>query len=262
MTTSPFDFTGRTLWVVGGAGYLGQSVVRLLATQGARVLCVDLPGKASAFLAAHPELAERQVIPASLDVNDTALVEPWVDQAAASYGVPAGVAVLTYASTSNRLEELSAVEFDSVCHGNLTATFVLARAVAERMAAQGGGSLALFSSMYGGVAPDPRIYASPMTPNPIEYGVNKAGIRQMARYLAVHYGPRAVRCNSVSPGPFPNPGIQRDKPDFIERLANKVPLGRVGQAPEIAGAVAFLLSDAATYVTGTDLPVDGGWAAW
>ena len=133
MTTSPFDFAGRTLWVVGGAGYLGQSVVRLLATLGARVLCVDLPGKASAFLAAHPDLAEWQVIPASLDVNDTALVEPWVEQAAASYGVPAGVVVLTYASTANRLEELSAVEFDSVCHGNLTATFVLARAVAERI---------------------------------------------------------------------------------------------------------------------------------
>jgi len=78
-----------------------------------------------------------------------------------------------------------------------------------------------------------------MKPNPVEYGVGKAGIQQMARYLAVHYGPRGVRCNSISPGPFPNPLIQSEQPAFIERLSQKVPLGRVGQASEIAGAVAF-----------------------
>lgn len=258
---TPFDLTGRTLWVVGGAGYLGQSVVRLLAQLGGRVLCVDLPGKAEAWLAAEPDLAER-VVPLSLDLTDTAACPGWVAAQIAEFGVPAGVAVLTYASTAKRLEELTAEDFDLVCHGNLTATFVFVRAVAERMAENRGGSIALFSSMYGGVAPDPRIYEAPMNPNPVEYGVNKAGIRQMARYLAVHYGPRGLRCNSISPGPFPNPGFQKEKPEFIERLAAKVPLGRVGQAPEIAGAVAFLLSDAATYVTGIDLPVDGGWTAW
>jgi NAD(P)-dependent dehydrogenase (short-subunit alcohol dehydrogenase family) len=101
-----------------------------------------------------------------------------------------------------------------------------------------------------------------MNPNPIEYGVGKAGIQQMARYLAVHYGPANLRVNAVSPGPFPNPGLQREKPEFIERLSQKVPLRRVGQAPEIPGAVAFLLADASTFVTGQNLAVDGGWTAW
>jgi NAD(P)-dependent dehydrogenase (short-subunit alcohol dehydrogenase family) len=101
-----------------------------------------------------------------------------------------------------------------------------------------------------------------MNPNPIEYGVAKAGIQQMARYLAVHWGPRGVRCNSISPGPFPNPQMQRDQPDFIARLEHHVPLGRIGQAPETAGVVAFLLSDAASYITGQNLAVDGGWTAW
>jgi NAD(P)-dependent dehydrogenase (short-subunit alcohol dehydrogenase family) len=113
--------------------------------------------------------------------------------------------------------------------------------------------------MYGSVSPDPHIYEKPMNPNPVEYGVGKAGIQQLARYLAVHYGPRGVRCNAISPGPFPNPNIQRDQPAFIERLSQKVPLGRVGQSPEIAGAVAFLVSDAATFITGQNLAVDGGW---
>ena len=116
--------------------------------------------------------------------------------------------------------------------------------------------------MYGSVAPDIHLYESPMTPNPLEYGVGKAGIQQMARYLAVHYGKAGVRCNCVSPGPFPSPPVQRDQPAFIERLSQRVPLGRVGQAPEIAGSVAFLLSDASTYVTGQNLAVDGGWTSW
>ena len=101
-----------------------------------------------------------------------------------------------------------------------------------------------------------------MNPNPVEYGVGKAGIQQLTRYLAVHFGKSGVRCNAISPGPFPNPNIQRDQPAFIERLSKKVPLGRVGQSPEIAGAVAFLVSDASTFVTGQNLAVDGGWTVW
>ncbi|RYE18193.1 MAG: SDR family oxidoreductase, partial [Sphingobacteriaceae bacterium] len=134
--------------------------------------------------------------------------------------------------------------------------------VAAHMAANGGGSMVLFSSMYGSLSPYPDAYESPMTKNPIEYGVTKAGIIQMVRYLAVHYGNDNVRFNCISPGPFPNPSVQQANPDFIERLNKKSPMGRVGKSPEIAGSVAFLLSDAASYITGQNLNVDGGWNCW
>ena len=159
-------------------------------------------------------------------------------------------------------DDLTAADFDQANHGNLTATFALARAVGRRMAEQGRGSMVLFSSMYGSVSPDPSVYAAPMNPNPVEYGVGKAGVQQLARYLAVHWGRQGVRCNSISPGPFPNPSIQVQQPDFVQRLAQKVPLGRVGQAEEIAGAVTFLLSDASSFITGQNLAVDGGWTSW
>ncbi len=258
--SSPFDLAGRRIWVIGGAGWLGQATVTTLAALGARVLCADLPGRAAAFLEqARPP---GEIVAADFDAHATEGIDEFVATQALRHGVPQGLVNLTYASTAKRLHELSAEEFDQVNHGNLTSGFVLARAVAERMAEAGSGSLVFFASMYGSVAPDPRLYGHSLTPNPVEYGVNKAGVRQMARYFAAHYGDRGVRSNSISPGPFPNPAVQAAHPEFVARLADRLPLGRVGEPVEIAGAVAFLLADAASYITGIDLPVDGGWTAW
>jgi NAD(P)-dependent dehydrogenase (short-subunit alcohol dehydrogenase family) len=256
MTLPLFSLTHRDIWVIGGAGHLGQSVVRLMVQMDASALCVDHGDRAEA---ANFGVA---VTNASLDVNDTAAVTSFVKQQIEIRGVPHGLVVLTYGSTAKRFDELTVEEFDQANHTNLTATFALTRAVANAMAERGSGSVVLFSSMYGSVSPDPRVYEAPTTPNPLEYGIGMAGIQQMARYLAVHYGPRGVRCNSVSPGPFPNPMLQSQQPEFIARLAAKVPLGRVGQADELAGTVGFLVSDASSYLTGQNLAVDGGWTAW
>lgn len=78
--------------------------------------------------------------------------------------------------------------------------------------ARGSGSVVLFSSMYGVVSLDPRIYHAPMAPNPIDYGASKAAVLQIARYFAVHYGPSGLRFNCITPGPFPNPGVQGTHP--------------------------------------------------
>ncbi len=259
-TPSPFSLSGRDVWVIGGAGFLGSAVVKQLAELGARVLCADLGDRAEKTTSELPP--GHSVVPAMLDVRDSAGVEAFIAGQIAARGVPHGLVVMTYSSTAKRMEELSAADFDAANQGNLTATFVLVRSIGAQMAARGSGSIVLFSSMYGSVSPDPRIYEAPMNPNPIEYGVGKAGIQQMTRWLAVHWGRSGVRVNCISPGPFPNPVIQRDNAAFVARLAGKSPMGRVGQAHEIAGAVSFLLGDAASYITGQNLAVDGGWTAW
>ncbi|SDF88468.1 Enoyl-(Acyl carrier protein) reductase [Dyadobacter soli] len=255
-----FSLAGKNIWVFGGAGYLGQSVVQTLLAQGAEVLCVDLEGRAAEF--AKNAGLEGKVATGNADVADISACESQVNTWLAQLGVPHGMANLTAFTTAKSMDALTEADFDRVNHGNLTATWALSRQVGNAMVAEGRGSMVLFSSMYGVVSPYPEVYQEPMNKNPIEYGVGKAGIIQMTRYLAVHYGRSQVRCNCISPGPFPNPKVQANHPDFIGRLAAKSPLGRVGQSSEIAGAVAFLLSDASTYITGHNMAVDGGWTSW
>jgi NAD(P)-dependent dehydrogenase (short-subunit alcohol dehydrogenase family) len=255
-----FSLKDKSVWVIGGAGYLGQSVVLALHEQGAEIVCVDLGERAQSFLKQNG--LETKIESASIDVSDVPACEEAVTGWIKKRGVPDGLVNLTAFSTAKTMEQVTEGDFDRVNHGGLTATFMLARMVGTEMAALNRGSIVLFSSMYGSVSPVPAVYESPMNKNPVEYGVGKAGIVQMTRYLAVHWGKSNVRCNCISPGPFPNPEVQNKYPDFIERLSAKAPLGRIGQAPEITGPVSFLLSDASSYVTGHNLAVDGGWTAW
>lgn len=251
---------GKTIWVTGGAGYLGSAITAELDTQCAKVVCFDLPGRAEA-LVREQKLA--RTIPRSLDVNDTAGLPPALDAAIAAYGLPDGWVHLAFASSSGRrLEALLPEEFQRTLDITLPPTFVFCRTLAERMKLRGSGSIVLFSSMYGVVSPDPRIYHDPMTPNPIDYGAAKAAILQLSRYFAVHYGPAGIRFNCITPGPFPNPAIQKTDPAFIGDLAGKTALRRIGIDSEIVGPTLFLLTDSASYVTGHSLVVDGGWTAW
>jgi NAD(P)-dependent dehydrogenase (short-subunit alcohol dehydrogenase family) len=255
-----FGLKEKEIWVVGAAGYLGQSTVKLLQSAGAKVLCLDIDDRAATFIASLP--AKEGLTAATLNTRDTVSSVKFVAEQLKTRGVPNGLIDLSFASTSKDFNALTAADFDEINHNGLTATFILSREVGNAMKAQQSGSIVLFSSMYGSVSPDPKVYEAPMNVNPVEYGVGKAGIVQLTRYLAVHYGNHGVRCNCISPGPFPNPNVQKDHPEFVGRLAKKVPLGRVGRPEEVAGAAVFLVGNAASFITGQNLFVDGGWTSW
>jgi gluconate 5-dehydrogenase len=160
------------------------------------------------------------------------------------------------------IETVPASAFASAAGGIVEAAFVLSQAALPLMRAR-GGSIINIASMYGTVSPDPGIYGSSGFNNPPQYGAAKAGLIQLTRYLACHLAPEGVRVNAVSPGPFPvREKLAKEQPEFLEALERKVPMRRVGHPDELAGVAVFLASDASSYVTGANIPVDGGWTAW
>lgn len=257
-----FDLSGRTILIAGGAGYLGTPLCQLIAQQGGNVCIADfhperLQKAVERLKAEYPDVG---VLGVPLDVGDEASIIESLRVCAEHFGSLYGLVNATYGGTGKRLEELTGDDFDRANHLNLTGSFLLAREATKHMA--DAGSIVMYASMYGVVAPNPAKYPDGMTPNPIEYGAGKAGLIQMVRYLAAHYGPRNIRVNGVVPGPFPNAGAVEQPADFMQNLSRSTMLERTGEASETAGPTVFLLSDAASYVTGHMLAADGGWTAW
>lgn len=127
------------------------------------------------------------------------------------------------------------------------------------------GSIVNIASMYGTVAPDARLYEGKKVLNPVTYGVSKAAINGLTRYVASFWGAHGIRCNSISPGPFPN--VETDSynapkdDEFMNILKNKTTLGRVGHPRDLVSIIRLLLTDEASYITGQNIGVDGGWTA-
>ena len=129
------------------------------------------------------------------------------------------------------------------------------------MKKQKTGSIINIASIYGTVSPDPEIYENSGFDNPPEYGAGKAAIIQFTRYIAVHNAKYGVRANSISPGPFPNQTVQKNK-KFMNNLKRKIPMNRIGHPNELKGITIFLASNASSFLTGENIHVDGGWTAW
>jgi NAD(P)-dependent dehydrogenase (short-subunit alcohol dehydrogenase family) len=183
------------------------------------------------------------------------------------FGALHGVVNNAYFGKVGELNSIEAGDFLVACTYNLIAPFSLVKELTPLLElsaknSRASASIVNIASMFGMVSPDPSIYGDSGLNNPIHYGATKAGMIQMTRYLACHLGHRGIRVNSIAPGPFPNSEIEPGIPRFYEKLAEKVPIGRIGRPEEVAGPVVFLLSDAAAYVNGANLAVDGGWTAW
>jgi NAD(P)-dependent dehydrogenase (short-subunit alcohol dehydrogenase family) len=237
-----FDLTGKRALVVG-AGGIGLEVARALADHGADVTAADVDPAAAqaAGDAAHGDGIE-------LDVTDATTVRA----AAASY--PVDILVSTVGmNVRKRLADYTDDEFDRVVDVNLRGTFRLIRAFGPAMAARGGGSFTAFSS----------IRASVVEPGQGVYAATKAGLQQLLRTAAAEFGPAGVRFNAIAPGVVQTPLTAQIRADaaWERAYATKSALGRWARPGEIVGAAVFLASDAASYVTGSVLSVDGGWTA-
>lgn len=260
-TTTPayanlFRLDGRRIVVVGGGSGIGRESVRALVAHGAEVVVADRDEEGAvgtARLAQQEQPAPGSRIgtatPYVLDVLD----DDAVQRAAADWDAPDGLVVTVGANVRKRIADYTLAEFDRVIALNLRAHLSLLKAVAPAMAERGSGSVVGLASMR----------AVTVEAGQSVYAAAKAGLVQMLRTAAAEWGPQGVRFNAVAPGVVRTPltdQIAAD-PQWYEAYARASALGRWAGAHELAGAIAYLVSDASTFVTGSVLTVDGGWTA-
>ncbi|MGY0459237.1 glucose 1-dehydrogenase [Kitasatospora sp. cg17-2] len=240
------DLTGKTVVITGGARGLGAEAARLAVAAGANVVITDLLEEDG--LATAAELGER----ARFVRHDVTSEEDWqrvVDHAVAEFGAVHGLVNNAGISTGTLLADESVAYFRKVLDVNLTGVFIGMKTVVPAMRAAGGGSIVNISSAAG-------LMGLALTAG---YGASKWGVRGLSKIGAVELGTERIRVNSVHPGMTYTPmtaavGIRQGEGNYPN-----TPMARVGEAPEIATAVVYLLSDDASYVTGAELAVDGGW---
>lgn len=278
MIRERFDMGSKAALVIGGRGLLGRRIASGLHEMGATVFAADLEAVSHAA-ASDPTFAESAAGIHQLDVD--VLHEESVRTCVASVVKQAGrIDVLVYSVTAKTpdtyvpLTESTLSGWQTVVRAELDGLFLAVREVGKVMERQRHGSMVFLSSIYGVVGNDQRIYegsnlaqlyggANRGAPErvyaPAVYSAVKGGVISITRFLAAYWGQCNVRVNSVSPGGAAHPG---ENEEFVRRYSEKVPLGRKAGFDEIVAPVVFLASDAASYITGHNLVVDGGWTAW
>lgn len=271
---NPFDLTGRVAVITGGAGLLGEQHGRAIAAAGGIPVLVDInPQRAGEKAAA---LADEYGVPAmgcAADITQQAELEALRDLIVGRFG---RLDILINNAANNpkmeasaevnfsRLENFPLAQWEADIAVGLTGAFLCSKVLGSYMAGKGGGVIVNVASDLALIAPDQRIYRQPgvaedMQPvKPVTYSVVKSALVGLTRYLASYWADREVRVNAISPG-----GVYNGQPeDFVQRLTNLIPLGRMAEANEYQGAILFLCSDASSYMTGTNLVVDGGRSCW
>lgn len=261
-----FRLDGRVAFVSGASGHLGRYMASALAEAGAHVI---LNGRNRERLEElRKALAERGRLAdvVAFDVTDASAVNEAFAAISGKYGRLDVLVNNAYSGRTATLESSVPEQFLASYDVSVTAAFRCLMA-AKGMLLQavkhvGHASVINIASMYATVSPDPSVYGSSGMNNPPFYGAAKAALLQFTRYAACHLAPLGIRVNAISPGPFPQPSVAENFPDFLRALQERSPMRRIGDPVEVKGALLFLASDASSYVTGINLPVDGGWTAW
>ena len=266
MAANYFSMQNKNVIFTGGCGNLGRPMVKALLEYGARVAVpsrtdrfdesFDEYKSSGALLFVSSDLSNTEGIKSAFSSIYEAFGRIDVLVNCAAYGGGAGGK-----SCEFRLDKIDDETISEGIEGTLGIIMKCTREVIPYFDKNGGGNIVNVGSMYGMISPDFGIYGDDIPWNPPTYGAGKAGVLQFTRYCAAALARRGIRVNCLTPGPFPNV-TPNSNMEFIDRLKDKTMLKRTGRAEELNGALLLLCSDASSFMTGSNIVVDGGMTQW
>lgn len=259
-----FDLTNKVIILTGSSGFLGTKFSEGLAESGANLVLADINHSKSKT---HARILEDKygvdILPLKLDVRENKSIKSMVDKTLKKFSK---IDVLVNNAFYNEgvfgrktsLEKFPLDVWKKSLDVNLTGVFLCSQQVGKIMVRKKTGNIINISSIYGLIGADQRIYGKGGNRSTAVYAATKGGIINLTRYLAAYWNNTGIRVNCISFGGFEN---NQDK-KFIKNYSKKTMLGRMAQTNEGIGPLIFLASDASSYITGSNLLVDGGWTAW
>lgn len=259
-----FDLSGRVVIITGGAGLLGTEYAHGLSQAGANVVVSDLDYERCNELVNELE-KKYNVNPLAvrLDITNKKSVENMVSKVMKKFSKIDVLVNNAVIQGNPKLRTTSFEEFplsvwNKSLEVNLTGMFLCCQQVGKVMVRQKRGVIINISSTYGIVAPDQRIYGKSGQNAAAFYATTKSAVLNLTRYLASYWNRKGIRVNTLSPG-----GVEKGQDKhFVKNYSYKTMLGRMARKDEYVGALIFLASDASSYMTGSNLIIDGGWTAW
>jgi NAD(P)-dependent dehydrogenase (short-subunit alcohol dehydrogenase family) len=272
MSEDLFSVRDKVVVVTGGLGQLGRQFTLALVERGARVAVLDAQVDAQRVA---ERFGDRQVADQMLfvntDVTQRGSIEAGLQQVMSRWGTPHGLinnAALdsppgASAEENGPFENYPETSWDRVMEVNVKGAFLCSQVIGGAMAVAGRGAIINICSIYGIVSPDQRLYEYRAAGGaaffkPVAYSASKSALTNLTRYLATYWADKGVRVNTLTFGGVFN---HQDE-QFLASYQARVPLGRMAREDEYNGAVIFLISDASSYMTGSNLVIDGGWTAW
>jgi gluconate 5-dehydrogenase len=251
-----FDLSGKVALVTGGSRGLGREIAEGLAEAGATVIITARREQWLGPAQAELRAAGLAVTAQTCDVTDPAAVEALLAATVAEYGAIDIVVNNAGISLGDAAEEMAVGDFRKVVDTNATGTFLVSQAAARRMIPRGRGVIVNTASIAGINGSPPDVLRA------VGYSASKGAVIAMTRQLAIEWAGHGIRVNAIAPGFFPSRLTEAVIAHGGERMNSDVPLGRLGRAGELKGVVLFLASDAASYITGQTILVDGGATVW
>ena len=268
-TRKLFDLKDRVVVLTGSAGLLGSQYTKILSDAGAILVLVDTDSKKNNELLKNNDIKfHKKSICLNVDITSKVQVTKLAKYVKKRFGRIDGLINNAFLNHAKNQSKYGVTEFETfpidiwqkALELNLTGVFLCCQEIGKIMAQQKNGVIVNISSIYGISGADQRIYGKSNLNSPVSYAASKGAIINLTRYLAAYWHRKNVRVNTLTLG-----GVQDDSyqnKEFIKKYSEKTMLGRMAKKEDYNGAILFLISDASSYMTGSNLIIDGGWTAW